>query len=223
MNAILKVKPGPEATSVEHGIMAYDRVTDDLLAELDIPLFLDTLALKIARVPAEDTHGALSYPLDAKQVDTFRFLLGLQPGLDSQEYYLEAVSGSKLAASQSKLEAIAALAAVSSKVNRWQTRRISEGELVVPTLRVLEGKNGEWMRTAELIPWLVEMFAPSGADALIMEGRSDTYFSQKVQNMISHRHQPGSFINQELAEYNSSRRSLRITDTGRSLVRALRE
>ena len=83
MNVLLKVKP-PDAAKIAHSVMAYDRVTEELDLELPIPLFLDTLALKIARVPPEDKYGALSYPLDARAVDTFRFLLGLGADLSKR-------------------------------------------------------------------------------------------------------------------------------------------
>ena len=51
MNVLLKVQPPPDATEIAHSIMAYDRVTEELDLELPIPLFLDTLAVKIASVP----------------------------------------------------------------------------------------------------------------------------------------------------------------------------
>ena len=89
MNVLLKVQPSPEAAQVLHSIMAYNCFTDDLDLELPIPLFLDTLALKIARVPPEDKYGALSYPLEAQAVDTFRFLLGLDVDMSKREYFLD--------------------------------------------------------------------------------------------------------------------------------------
>ena len=51
MNVLLKVQPSPDAAKIAHSVMAYDRATEELDLELPIPLFLDTLALKIARVP----------------------------------------------------------------------------------------------------------------------------------------------------------------------------
>jgi hypothetical protein len=224
MNEVLKIKVGSKVAAIVHGVMAYDRSTDDLVTELDIPLFLDSLALKIAGVPAEDAYGALSYSLNARQVDTFRFLLGLEVNLDSEEYFLEAVPKAASTFSRSKLEAVEKLAAVSKspRQSRWQTRRISERELVLPTLCLLEAGNRAWLHTAELIRRLTELLAPSDTDAKILTGRYDTYFSQKVRNLISHRDQDTSFIKQKLAEYNELRHSLRITDHGRAMIRALR-
>jgi hypothetical protein len=62
MNLLLKVHPPPAAAKIAHSVMAYDQATEELDLELPIPLFLDTLALKLARVPPEDKYGALSYP-----------------------------------------------------------------------------------------------------------------------------------------------------------------
>ncbi len=224
MNVVLKVKPLPDDAAVAHSVMAYDRSTDVLVSELPIPMFLDSLALKIAQVPAEDVYGAASYLLEAKQVDTFRFLLGLDVETQARHYFLEASQGVKPDFSKAKLEAVAALSHVSSlpRPRNWLTRRISESELIVPTLRLLEAKNGDWMTTSELVPSLSDLFGPSGADAEILAGRSDTYFSQKVRNMISHRHQTASFISQGMAEYSADQHGLRILDLGKSLVEALR-
>ncbi len=105
------------------------------------------------------------------------------------------------------------------RYSRTEKPRISERELVVPTLRLLEDGNRGWMATSDIIARLTELFAPSGQDAEILEERSDTYFSQKVRNMISHRDQPSSFIHQGLAHY--ERHGLRISHEGRSTVRAL--
>ena len=102
---------------------------------------------------------------------------------------------------------------------RTEQPRISERELVVPTLRLLDDGNNGWMAMSDIIARLTELFAPSGQDAEILNGRSDTYFSQKVRNMISHRDQPSSFIHKGLAHYEQA--GLRISGEGRSTVRAL--
>jgi hypothetical protein len=222
MNVVLKVKPPPDAASIAHSVMAYDRRTEELASEQPIPLFLDSLALKIAEVPEEDVYGAASYPLTPKAVDTFHFLLGLDADLQRRDYFIEASPGSTPAFSPAKKEAVSILSEVSRRPNRRRTERISESELVVPTLRILEANNRPWTTTTELIARLTELFSPSGTDAKILQARSDTYFSQKVRNMISHRNQPMSFINRGLAEYSAAKHSLRISDFGRSTIGALR-
>ena len=93
MNAFLKVQASPDTAKVAHSVMGYDRATDELKLELPIPFFLDTLALKVAQVPPDDKYGAISYRLDARAVDTFRFLLGLDVDLSKREYFLEPTVG----------------------------------------------------------------------------------------------------------------------------------
>src|SRR3984885_6114029 len=220
MNVLLKVQPS-DAAKIAHSIMAYDHATEELDLELPIPLFLDTLALKIARVPPDDKYGALSYLLKERAVETFRFLLGLDVDMSKREYFLESTVGHVTSFGATKLEPLELLTQVTPhpRYARTEKPRISERELVVPTLRLLENGNSGWMDTNDIIAGLTELFAPSGQDAEILEGRSDTYFSQKVRNMISHRDQASSFIHRGLAHY--ERRGLRISDAGRSTVRAL--
>ena len=221
MNVLLKVQPSPDAAEIAHSIIAYDRSTEDLDLELPVPLFLDTLALKIARVPPEDKYGALSYLLEARAVNTFRFLLGLDVDMLKREYLLESTVGHVTSFGPRKLEAVKLLTQVTPhpRYARAAKPRISERELVVPTLRLLDDSNREWMVTSDIIARLTELFAASAQDAEILEGRTDTDFSQKVRNMISHRDQPSSFIHQGLAHY--ERHGLRISDQGRATVRAL--
>lgn len=220
MNVLLKVKGQPGATRIAHSILAYDRATDELDLELPIPLFLDTLALKIAKIPPEDEYGALSYPLEARAVEIFKFLLGLEIDMSKRAYFIESTVGTATNFSPKKLEAVEILNQVTPRPNYARTDiRISERELVLPTLRLLDSNNRGWAPTSNLIKRLTEVFGPSGQDAKILEGRRDTYFSQKVRNMISHRDQPSSFIRRGLANY--ERLGLRISDLGRSTLHGL--
>jgi hypothetical protein len=221
MNVVLKVQSLPDAARIAHSVLAYDRATEELDLEVPIPLFLDTLAVKIAGVPPDDKYGALSYPLDARAVDTFRFLFGLDVDLLKREYFLEPTSGHATSFGPKKLEAVELLARVTPRPSyaRREKPRISERELVVPTLRLVDDGDGGWMATSDIIAKLTERFAPSGQDAEILADRRDTYFSQKVRNLIIHRDQPSSFIHLGLAHY--ERHGLQISGLGRSAVRAL--
>ncbi len=63
----------------------------------------------------------------------------------------------------------------------------SESELVLPALETLikRGRtNGTG--TTELIAALRERLKPEGADLVILKGRQDDHFSQKVRNLVSH-------------------------------------
>lgn len=95
--------------------------------------------------------------------------------------------------------------------------RISESELVIPTLELAAARPDGYISTTDLIEELTRLFQPAGVDAQIMAGRNDTYFSQKVRNMISHRNAPGSFIAQGYAEYTGD--GIRVTDAGRARLR----
>lgn len=94
--------------------------------------------------------------------------------------------------------------------------RVTEAQLTVPTLELAELRPDGYISTSDLIVELGRIFHPSGQDAAILDSRSDTYFSQKVRNMISHRTTPGSFIAQGLAEYTGD--GIRITDAGRAFL-----
>ena len=61
-------------------------------------------------------------------------------------------------------------------------KRITEAELVLPTLYLME-QNGGSITTSELIPKLTELMKPQGTDAELLPNRGDTYFSQKVRNL----------------------------------------
>jgi len=62
--------------------------------------------------------------------------------------------------------------------------RISERDLVLPALYLIAKNPG--ISTSELIADLAELLRPTGEDAEILEGRTDTKFSQIVRNLVSH-------------------------------------
>lgn len=91
--------------------------------------------------------------------------------------------------------------------------RIRERDLVIPALRAVADAGGE-ITTTLLIEVLTHEFEPSGTDAEILDGRHDTYFSQKVRNLISHRDVSTSMFTKGYATYDAGRESIRITDAG---------
>lgn len=68
--------------------------------------------------------------------------------------------------------------------------------------------------TSELIKRLETMLNPQGLDAEILNGRKDTYFSQKVRNLKSH----NTLTRYGYAKYNNG--EFTITEEGRQLVEA---
>lgn len=94
------------------------------------------------------------------------------------------------------------------------TDRITEKELVIPSLYLLSKHPKGSLSTSELIPLLTEIFKPSGLDAEILANRRDTYFSQKVRNLKSH----DTLTCQGYATY--SERKYHITALGREYLKS---
>lgn len=88
--------------------------------------------------------------------------------------------------------------------------RVSEPELVVPALRAMAARPNGFISTSDLIGELEVIFQPSGKDAEIIPERADTYFSQKVRNLVSHR----TLTKGGVAKYDKNRRGYQITDVG---------
>ena len=104
--------------------------------------------------------------------------------------------------------------------------RIAEHNLIIPTLAAIS-MNGGWISTSDLIGHLDATFGPNGKDDDIIENRFDTFFSQKVRNMICHRKSKASFIARGFAKYaqkpaanNKVIGGLAITAKGKALLAA---
>jgi hypothetical protein len=96
--------------------------------------------------------------------------------------------------------------------------RVRERDLIIPALQAAAARpNGE-ITMSDLIDVLTGEFRPSGRDAQILDGRQDTYFSQKVRNLVSHRGSPSSMFAKKYATYRPETESIRITPTGRSFL-----
>lgn len=98
---------------------------------------------------------------------------------------------------------------------------IKEKQLYNPALKLME-KHGGFITTEDLIEELVVEFNPTGKDAEIVENRNDTYFSQKVRNIISHKGSPNNIINIGLAKHDEKRHGLIITESGREHLKLIR-
>lgn len=99
--------------------------------------------------------------------------------------------------------------------------RVKEADLIVPALRIMAKSPGGFVSTSSLIAALELMFGPEGKDAEVIEGRADTYFSQKVRNLVSHKGAKTSMESRGLATYDKSRAGWTITDEGRELLKKL--
>ena len=65
--------------------------------------------------------------------------------------------------------------------------RISERELILPSLYLLEKEDDKELSTTQLITKLRGLLNPEGEDLSDLEGRPDDKFSQKVRNLRSHK------------------------------------
>ena len=96
---------------------------------------------------------------------------------------------------------------------RRTTMRIRERDLVIPSLREARSAGG-FIETSVLIDQLEQQFVPDGEDADILDSRSDTKFSQKVRNLISHRNGANSMFTKGYAIYVEEREGIKITTKG---------
>lgn len=79
-------------TQVIHRLVGYDRRTDRMTDQFDIPDHLFSDAKKIAKVHADDPGASWSYPLDGVQTKQLASLIGSRVTLKHAEYFLEAFS-----------------------------------------------------------------------------------------------------------------------------------
>jgi predicted HNH restriction endonuclease len=77
--------------------------------------------------------------------------------------------------------------------------RITESQLILPSLFLMSLSSTKGLSTAELIPKLRDLLKPSGEDLEILAGRNDDKFSQKVRNLKAH----NTFERYNFANYKS--------------------
>lgn len=93
--------------------------------------------------------------------------------------------------------------------------KISERDTYFHILDMLDDTPAGFMKTADIIVGLEHRMTLGIDDLMILEGRSDTRFSQIVRNVVSHRDSPKNLIGLGYAEYDKVKRGLRITPLGR--------
>jgi hypothetical protein len=88
----------------------------------------------------------------------------------------------------------------------------SEYDLYKPAMLALAAAPDGKLSTSDLIAGLEATLKPTGKDAMLLEGRNDTHFSQKVRNIKSHKKTPGNIVCDGLVD--SVYRGFRLTDAG---------
>ena len=94
--------------------------------------------------------------------------------------------------------------------------RYTEEQVRVEALKELLIAPGCRLSTTQLIDHLSSKLSLQGKDAQIAHGRSDTYFSQKVCNLVSHRNQSTGLQARGLADYDNKDETWTLTKQGRS-------
>ena len=90
--------------------------------------------------------------------------------------------------------------------------RFTEKQLILPALYLMSKATDGYMSTSGLIAKLTNIMHPTGQDAKILTDRKDTYFSQKVRNLKSHK----TLVNKNYAI--DCDEGFKITDEGRLYV-----
>ena len=80
------------SSSAVHRLTGYDRETELLSVEYDIPVRTISMVKRIAGVGPDDPEAIGSYPLDRNQVQEISQLIGSQVDIDRFDYFVEAFS-----------------------------------------------------------------------------------------------------------------------------------
>jgi len=94
----------------------------------------------------------------------------------------------------------------------------TEDEIEIEALGIAARQPNGFVATSDLIEELENLFQPQGKDAEIIDGRNDTYFSQKVRNIISHKDYKSSIFSKGYASYDGENKGIRITQKGRDYI-----
>lgn len=106
-----------------------------------------------------------------------------------------------------------------SKEN-YMTKLISEPDVRRAALRELQTAPMGFRSTTDLIVILTSKMSPQGKDSEFAQGRSDTYFSQKVRNLVSHRMQGPGLERMGYADYDSFLEGWTITEKGKTYIQS---
>jgi hypothetical protein len=76
-------------SNVGHRLVGYDRVTDRVADEHDIPANLMPWARGLAHVPEDDPETAMCYPLEADDARRVAGAVGAAADTSKNDYFLE--------------------------------------------------------------------------------------------------------------------------------------
>lgn len=100
--------------------------------------------------------------------------------------------------------------------------RYTEAQIRKEACKELLNSPGQTLSTSKLIIRLEARMTPVGKDAAVAGERNDTYFSQKVRNLVCHRRQSTGLEARGIADYDKPSASWTLTPRGRSYASNLR-
>lgn len=98
----------------------------------------------------------------------------------------------------------------------WGRNRITERDLRLPALQAMAARPEGFITTVDLIEELQKRFNPQGEDALLLQSRKDSRFSQIVRNLKSHKSSSTSIFARGYAVDLDD--GMKITDAGRAYL-----
>lgn len=81
---------------VMHSLVGYDRVTERVAEEFDVPHNVIPAARELARVPADDPDAVMCYPLDPRQAQDLAAILNATIDTGHCDYYLEGFASGEM-------------------------------------------------------------------------------------------------------------------------------
>ncbi|HEU0155709.1 MAG TPA: hypothetical protein VFQ82_06525 [Stellaceae bacterium] len=79
---------------ITHSLVGYDRLSERVMEEFDVPDAVLPKAKELARVPTDDPDAVMCYPLDAVAARSLAALLKATIDPERCDYFLEGFEGS---------------------------------------------------------------------------------------------------------------------------------
>jgi len=80
-------------SALTHSLVGYDRATQRVVDEYEVPDRVLARARELARVPADDPEAMMCYPLDASEARELADILKARIDTERRDYFLEGFSG----------------------------------------------------------------------------------------------------------------------------------
>jgi hypothetical protein len=74
---------------ITHSLVGYDRLTERLVEEFEVPDVVLPRAKELARVSADDPDAIMCYPLDASRAHGLADILKARIDTERRDYFLE--------------------------------------------------------------------------------------------------------------------------------------